>query len=105
MKLTHAIVLLGLGSALVAPGAMASEEISKKAGCAGCHTVDKKLLGPSYKEIAAKYKDQKDALGKLSEKVRKGGVGAWGQVPMPPTDASRINDADLKAVMEWILKS
>lgn len=105
MKLTHAVVLLGLGSALAAPAATASDEIAKKAGCNACHAMDKKLVGPSYKEIADKYKGQKDAVAKLSEKVRKGGVGVWGQMAMPPSDASRINDADLKAVMEWMLKS
>lgn len=105
MKLTHALILAGLSGAVAAPAAMASEEIAKKAGCTACHAVDKKLVGPSYKDVAGKYKGQADALAKLSEKVRKGGSGVWGQVPMPPNDAGKINDSDLKAVVEWIMKS
>jgi cytochrome c len=84
---------------------MASEELANKAGCMACHTKDKKLVGPPYKDIATKYKGQGDAVAKLSEKVRKGGAGVWGQIPMPPNDAGKINDGDLKTVVEWILKS
>jgi cytochrome c len=103
-NLRHVLILMSLAGALVATSAQANEAAAQKAGCVACHAVDKKLVGPSFKEIAAKYKDQKDAVAKLSEKVRKGGAGVWGQVPMPPNDAGKINDADLKAVVEWILK-
>jgi cytochrome c len=78
---------------------------AQKAGCLACHTVDKKLVGPAFKDVAAKYKGQGDAVAKLSDKVRKGGAGVWGPIPMPPNAAEKISDADLKGVVEWILKS
>jgi cytochrome c len=104
MLRTQTFIVLGTLAALAAPAATASEEIAKKAGCSMCHLADKKSVGPSYKEIAAKYKGKADAVALASEKVRKGSSGEWGPVAMPPTDASRLNDADLKAVVQWILK-
>ena len=77
------------------------DELLKKHACLSCHAVDKKLVGPSYKEVAAKYRNQKDAQKLLVEKVKKGGVGAWGQIPMPPNPA--VPDADLNAMVKWIL--
>jgi cytochrome c len=74
-----------------------------KAGCLACHSMDKKILGPAYKDVAAKYKGQ-DVTAKLIEKVRKGGSGVYGPVPMPPNGPDKINDADLKSVIEAILK-
>ena len=92
-----------LGGALMAGGAYASpDDVMKKAGCTACHAQDKKLVGPSYKDIAAKYKG-KDATAELMQKVRVGGKGAWGPVPMPPHPASKISDDDLKAVITAIL--
>ncbi|MBK9522000.1 MAG: c-type cytochrome [Rhodocyclaceae bacterium] len=88
---------------VVATPVQASEDNFKKAGCVACHTPDKKLVGPSLKDIAAKYKGQADAVAKLSEKVRKGGSGVWGPIPMPPNGADKISDADLKSTVEWIL--
>jgi cytochrome c len=76
-----------------------------KAGCMACHTKDKKLVGPSFKDIAAKYKGQADAPGKLAEKVRKGGSGVFGPVPMAPNPPDKIGDKDLKEAIELILKS
>lgn len=97
-------VTLMLAAGLLALGsAQAATEAMTKAGCNACHAQDKKLVGPSYKDIAAKYKGQ-DMAAKLADKVRNGGKGAWGPVPMPPNPASKINDADLKAAMESILK-
>ncbi len=66
-----------------------------------CHAVDKKVVGPSYKEVAAKYKADKGAAAKLEEKVKKGGQGVWGQVPMPPN--SFVSDADIKTLVKWVL--
>ncbi|MGE5467434.1 MAG: c-type cytochrome [Ignavibacteria bacterium] len=103
MKL-HTGVLLATAALFLAPAAHANEAIAQKAGCLACHTKDKKLVGPAYKDVAAKYKGQA-VEAKLVEKVRKGGVGTWGQIPMPPNPADKINDADLKTVVEWILKS
>ena len=80
------------------------DEAMNKAGCMACHAKDKKLVGPSFKDIAAKYKG-KNVTTALMEKVRKGGAGVFGPIPMPPNGPDKINDADLKAAVEWILKS
>jgi cytochrome c len=91
---------IGLGYAL-APAAQADEALAKKHNCLACHQLDKKSVGPAYKEIGAKYKGQ-NAAAKLEEKVKKGGTGAWGQIPMPPNAA--VPDADVKKLVDWILK-
>ena len=95
--------VLALGVAALAAGlpAKASEELAKKHACFACHTVDKKMVGPSYKDVAAKYRGDKTASAKLFEKVKKGGQGAWGQVPMPPN--AQVPDADIKTLVKWIL--
>jgi cytochrome c len=97
---------IGLALALATVGAWAdaTEDAMTKAGCMACHTKDKKLVGPAFKEIAAKYKGQ-DVTAKLMEKVRKGGSGTFGPVPMAPNGPDKINDTDLKAAVELILKS
>ena len=69
--------------------------------CAGCHQVDMKVVGPALKQIAAKYKGDKDAAAKLMDKVKKGGAGVWGPIPMPPNEG--IKDEELKVVLAWIL--
>jgi cytochrome c len=99
-------MLIALAAAVAAGGAWAAdpEAAMAKAGCTACHAKDKKLVGPSFKEIAAKYKGQ-DVVAKLSEKVRKGGSGVFGPVPMAPNPPDKISDADLKAAIEYILKS
>ena len=86
---------------LIAPAAQASEELAKKYNCLACHQVDKKVIGPSYQDVAAKYKGQADAPAKLAAKVKAGGVGVWGQIPMPPNPA--VPDADMTALVAWIL--
>ncbi len=75
-----------------------------KGGCMACHAKDKKLVGPAFKDIAAKYKGQ-DVSAKLMDKVRKGGSGVWGPVPMSPNPVAKIDDAGLKEAVEFILKS
>ena len=97
------LVAAGMLVALAAQAAPLDEAMTK-AGCMACHTKDKKLVGPSFKDIAAKYKGQ-DVVAKLMEKVRKGGSGTFGPVPMAPNPPDKINDADLKAAVEMILKS
>lgn len=94
-----------LASLLLAFGAQAAtpDELMTKAGCMACHAKDKKIVGPAYKDVAAKYKGQ-DVAAKLADKVRKGGSGVYGPVPMPPNPVDKINDADLKAVVAAILK-
>ena len=86
---------------LIAPAAQASEELAKKYNCLACHQTDKKLVGPSYQEVAAKYKDQADAPATLAKKIKEGGVGVWGQIPMPPNPT--VPDADINALVAWIL--
>jgi cytochrome c5 len=73
----------------------------QKDGCGACHAVDKKIVGPSYQEVAAKYNGDKDAPAKLAQKVKAGGAGVWGQVPMPPNAA--VSDDEIKALVAWIL--
>ena len=99
------LLIAATAAALSLPAwAATPEEAMNKAGCMACHTKDKKLVGPSFKDIAAKYKGQADAVTKLMEKVRKGGSGVFGPVPMAPNPPDKINDADLKASVELILK-
>jgi cytochrome c len=99
-------MMLVLAAAMCAASVWAGPEDSMaKAGCTACHSPDKKLVGPSFKEIAAKYKGQPDVVAKLMEKVRKGGSGVFGPVPMAPNPPDKINDADLKAAVEFILKT
>ena len=90
-----------LAGALAATPALASEELAKKNACTACHAVDKKLVGPAYKEVAAKYKGNAKAQAMLEEKVKKGGSGVWGQVPMPPN--ASVKDEDVKALVKWVL--
>ena len=88
-------------AALLAAPALADEALAKKHNCLACHQVDKKTVGPAYREIAKKYKGQSVAA-KLEQKVKKGGQGAWGNVPMPPNPA--VPDGDVKKLVDWILK-
>jgi cytochrome c len=81
--------------------AQANEELAKKHACFACHAVDKKLVGPSYKDVAAKYRGDGGAEAKLVDKVKKGSQGTWGQVPMPPN--ASVPDADVRALVKWIL--
>ena len=96
------ILALALGAAVaVSSAARADEALAKKHNCAACHQIDKKSVGPAYKDVAKKYKGQADAVAKLSDKVKKGGSGVWGTVPMPPNAA--VPDADVKKLVEWVL--
>ena len=88
-------------AALTLSPAMASDELAKKHACFACHTVDKKMVGPSYKDVAAKYRADKEAPAKLAAKVKNGSQGVWGNVPMPPNAA--VPDADVGALVKWIL--
>ena len=98
------LVLAALAAFGAAAVAGPTEDAMAKAGCTACHTADKKLVGPSFKDIAAKYRGQ-DATARLMEKVRKGGSGSFGPVPMAPTGPDKIDDASLKAAVELILGS
>jgi len=87
--------------AIAALPAVANEELAKKNACTACHAVDKKIVGPAFKEVAAKYRNDKTAEAKLVKKVKEGGVGVWGQVPMPPN--STVSDKDIQALVKWVL--
>jgi cytochrome c len=85
----------------VSTPAMADMALANSKNCMACHAIEKKLVGPSYKDIATKYAGQADAVDKLSGKVIKGGAGAWGPVPMPANP--QVSDADAKKLVAWIL--
>jgi cytochrome c len=87
-------------AALVAGPAFASADLAQKKNCMACHATDKKLVGPSYKDVAVKYAGQKDAAAKLADKIVKGGTGVWGQIPMPPNPVSADEAKQLAA---WVL--
>lgn len=95
------LTLAALALAATALPALANEELAKKNACTACHALDKKMVGPAYKDVAAKYKGDAKAETMLVEKVKKGGVGTWGQVPMPPNAAAK--DEDVKTLVKWIL--
>jgi cytochrome c len=96
------VLILGATIAsLVSLPALASADLAQKKNCMACHAVDKKLIGPGYKEVAAKYAGQKDAADKLAEKIVKGGVGVWGQVPMPANP--QVSAAEAKQLAAWIM--
>ena len=96
-------MLAALAAALSAAPALAADELAlaQKSACTACHAVDKKIVGPAYKDVAAKYKGNAKAQAMLEEKVKKGGVGVWGQVPMPPN--SSVKDEDIKKLVAWVL--
>ena len=99
MKLlpTLMIALVGAGTA----PAFANAELAQKKNCMACHAIDKKLVGPAYKDVATKYVGQKDAVDKLTQKVMKGGTGAWGVIPMPANP--QVTEAEAKQLVQWVL--
>jgi cytochrome c len=105
LKRVQAAALMGLLGlfALAAPSAFASDakDLARKNQCMSCHKEEGKLVGPAFKDVAAKYREDADASAKLTAKVRSGGKGVWGSVPMPPNKS--ISEDDLKTVISWIL--
>ena len=101
MKKSSTLICAALSGLLMAAPALADQRLAAAKNCMSCHAADKKLVGPSYKEVAAKYAGQPDAVAKLSEKVKKGGVGVWGQVPMPANP--QVKDADLQTMVKYIV--
>ncbi|MDB5947160.1 MAG: cytochrome c, class [Ramlibacter sp.] len=81
--------------------ALAEQALATAKNCMACHAIDKKLVGPAYKDVAAKYAGQKDAVDKLSVKIMKGGAGVWGPVPMPAN--TQVNEAEAKKLAAWVL--
>jgi len=103
MKIAAVILVAGVLATGAARAADAGEELMKKDGCTACHSIDKKVVGPSYKEVAAKYRGDASAPAKLAEKIKKGGSGVWGPVPMPAN--SQVNEADAKKLAAWVLST
>ena len=96
----RAFFALLAATTLVAP-ALADQALATAKNCMACHAIDKKLVGPAYKDVAAKYAGQKDAVDKLSAKIMKGGAGVWGPVPMPAN--TQVNEAEAKKLAAWVL--
>jgi cytochrome c len=100
MKARHVALAAALFVAAAAQ-AQSAEDLLKKHGCTACHAVNKKLVGPAYNDVAAKYKGDAKAAAALADKVKKGGAGVWGQVPMPPNP--QVPDADIKTMVTYVL--
>ena len=96
----NALVTIVIACMAAAP-AWANPELAQKKNCMACHATDKKLVGPAYKDVAAKYAGQKDAVDKLAVKVVKGGAGVWGAVPMPANP--QVTEAEAKQLVQWIM--
>lgn len=96
------IISVALSSLLLATtAATASEDLAKSKNCLACHAVDKKLVGPAYKDVAAKYAGDKGAVAALAKKIREGSVGAWGQLPMPANP--QVSAEEAKTLAQWVL--
>jgi cytochrome c len=95
------LALTAVAGLFAATPAFASAELAKAKNCMACHAADKKLVGPAYKDVAAKYAGQKDAVDKLAQKIIKGGSGVWGPVPMPPN--ANVSEAEAKTLAAWVL--
>jgi len=96
----RALLALAALVAVSAP-ALADQALATAKNCMACHAIDKKLVGPAYKDVAAKYAGQKDAVDRLANKIMKGGSGVWGPVPMPAN--SQVNEAEAKKLAAWVL--
>jgi len=97
-RILVAVIAFG---AMFSNAAYASEQLAKEKNCLACHAIDTKLVGPAYKEVAAKYKGDKSAEDKLAQKVMKGGSGVWGQIPMPANP--QVSAAEAKTLVKWVL--
>jgi cytochrome c len=102
----HVIFLMTVLSLGISTVSMAGEAeslaLARKSGCLACHNVDKKVVGPAWKDVAMKYKGNPGIKAQLVEKVKKGGKGNWGQVPMPPY-SPRVADADIESLIDFVL--
>jgi cytochrome c len=96
----RALIVLASTVAMAGP-VLADQALATAKNCMACHAVDKKLVGPAYKDVATKYAGQKDAVDKLAAKIQKGGAGVWGPVPMPAN--TQVNEAEAKKLAAWVL--
>lgn len=94
------IAMMAAAGIVMAGQAQADEALAKAKNCMSCHAIDKKLVGPSYKDVAAKYKGDKGAVATLAAKVKAGGKGVWGEIPMPPNN---VTDDEAKKLVTWVL--
>ncbi|HXZ55427.1 MAG TPA: c-type cytochrome [Burkholderiales bacterium] len=101
MKYTIIPASLALALSSGASLAADAQQLLKEKACLSCHQLDKKLVGPAYKDVAAKYKSRKDAEAYLVGKIKGGSTGVWGQIPMPPNGT--VNDAEAKTLAKYIL--
>jgi cytochrome c len=101
MKVAACLAVAALAAGASVAQAQSGEDLIKKSGCVACHANDKKVVGPAYNEVAKKYKGDAKAPAMLAEKVKKGGSGTWGAVPMPPHP--QVSDADIKTMVAYIL--
>ncbi len=99
--MNKALIAAAVGLSLASGAALANADLAKAKNCMACHAIDKKLVGPSYKDVAAKYASDKDAAAKLAKKIREGGVGAWGQIPMPANP--QVSEAEAVTLARWVL--
>lgn len=104
MRPNHRLTLLLALTAGLLPGAtQANLELADKVGCTSCHAVDQRKMGPPFLEVAKKYQGEAQAFAQLRDKVRQGGRGVWGRAPMPPYGPDRLSDAELDAILRWVL--
>ncbi len=99
------LVLSAAVAAALSSGAVLAQDaqqLLKEKACLSCHTVDNKLVGPAYKDVAAKYKSRKDAQAYLTKKIKEGSTGVWGAIPMPPNGT--VSDDEAKTLAQYILK-
>jgi len=107
MKIRYALILGGtwlisMQTAQAAVDIAKGDALAKASNCMACHAIDRKLVGPAYQDVAKKYKGDNGAEAKLIKKVKEGGSGVWGQIPMP-ANSPKVSDADIKTLVEWVL--
>ena len=103
MKRVLLSAALGLGLVTLAAPAFADLALATSKNCMSCHAVERKVLGPAFKDVAAKYKDDKGAVDTLASKILKGGSGVWGPVPMPANN--QVSEADARKLAAWVLST
>lgn len=95
------LTVAAIGLSLASGAALASADLARAKNCQACHAADRKLVGPSYRDIAARYAKDRDAATRIARKIRDGGVGVWGQIPMPANP--QVNEAESLTLARWIL--
>ena len=98
--MTRYALFFALMTGLISPSIQADEALAKSKGCLGCHSIDNKIVGPAYKDVAAKYKGDAGAVDKLAAKIKAGGKGVWGEIPMQPNN---VTPDEAKKLATWVL--